>query len=414
MRYLYSFGIILYEIAIKAFSIFNKKAAQFVSGRQNIFQQLKILIAENKNIIWIHCASVGEFEQGRPLIELIKAKQPHYKILLTFFSPSGYELRKNYDKADFISYLPIDTLSNARKFVSIANPVFAIFVKYEFWQNYLYTLKQKQIPVYSISSIFRQEQIFFKPYGKWFLKGLKSVEHFFVQDKNSAQILNSVGINAVSVTGDTRFDRVAQIAAAKKNFSHIERFASNSTVLIAGSTWQADEDILIEFINSTKHNLKYIIAPHEIHETKIERLKNAVNVPCIKYSEIEKLDVSVHKVLIINNIGMLSSLYQYGNLAYIGGGFGSGIHNILEAATFSIPVVFGPNHKKFKEAVDLKTAGGAFSINNFHEFNLLMNTFFETADLVKNSGKIAGNYVKTNTGGTEKIFEKLCSYNLFI
>lgn len=396
----------MYNIALHIFkgllafaSLFNKKAKLLYNGQKRILDYLKANIKERDRIIWVHCASLGEFEQGRPLIEKYKSEKPEYKILLTFFSPSGFEVRKNYEKADFISYLPIDTLGNARQFLDIAKPEKAIFVKYEFWANYLKTLKKRNIETYIISAIFRKEQMFFKSYGGFYRGLLKCFNHLFVQDLMSAQLLKSIGITNVTVAGDTRFDRVAQISASTKQIQEIESFKQGCKIFVCGSTWQPDEELLINYINNADlSNLKFIIAPHLIDKQHIENICSKINVPYCLFSNISKSNKS-EKVLIVDCIGLLSSIYKYGQVAYIGGGFGVGIHNTLEAATFGLPVVFGPNYKRFKEAVDLINCAGGFTINNQDELNKILDTLI--ANPHKN-GKFAKEYVLENTGATEK------------
>ncbi len=404
MKLLYSIGIFLYNLLTAFASGFNSKAKFRYKGVKSTFEILNSL--NLKNVIWIHCASLGEFEQGRPLIEKIKQKYPTYQIALSFFSPSGYEVRKNYESADVIFYLPADTKRNAKKLISLLNPKFVFFVKYEFWHWYLYELKKQQIPTYLISGIFRKNQVFFKFYGAFFRKILKNFTYLFVQNNNSADLLKQIGIHNVSITGDTRFDRVFEIAQNKKRFKLIEKFISDKFVLIAGSTWKPDEDILFNFINTQKNKaIKFIIAPHEIKNENIKRILTLSKVKIIRYSECNTENAADANVMIIDNIGMLSSLYAYADVAYIGGGFGSGIHNTLEAAVYGIPVIFGPKYHKFDEAKELINRKAGFSISNTKEFEELFQKFIQDSDFRMQSGKNAEKYINENIGASEKILK---------
>lgn len=409
MKALYFIIIGLYSLSIQIASLFNSKAKKWVSGRRYIFSRLKEAIPQKIKLIWVHCASLGEFEQGRPLIEKIKTEKPEYKILLTFFSPSGYEIRKNYELADYVFYLPIDTPGNAKKFINIVDPEVVVFVKYEFWFHFINRLYKQDIPVFCISAIFRKDQLFFKFYGKWYRKMLLKFTHFFVQDERSKSLLERYSINNVTISGDTRFDRVHAIVKQSKGIPLIETFTDNYPVLIAGSSWPADEKLLIEYINETPHNIKLIFAPHEIHEDHIINIEKQLSKKSIRFSNADKNNVKDNDVLIINNIGMLSSLYKYSKVAYIGGGFGKGIHNVLEAATFGQPVIFGPNHKKFKEALDLIEVGGGFCIKNYRQLSTLLDTLFKDSTMLLQSSTKSKKYVRSNLGGTQKIFESIFS-----
>ncbi len=408
MTLLYKIGIFLYSIAVRLVSVFNEKARQFVRGRKNWKANLQNEIEKDTRYIWFHCASLGEFEQGRPVIEEIKKQFPRYKIVLTFFSPSGYEIRKNYDGADIILYLPLDTKSNAHTFIDIVKPEKVFFIKYEFWYFYISELKQQNIPLFIISAIFRENQQFFRNtiWGKWYRKALFKFEHFFVQNETSAELLKSIGLNNISVAGDTRFDRVAAIVKAAKKIDIVEKFKQKRKLIIAGSTWKPDEELLIEFINQNE-SIKFIIAPHEVSDANINRIHQLLKKPAISFSKLVETEVDNYQVLIIDSIGLLSSLYQYGSIAYIGGGFGVGIHNILEAATFGTPIVFGPNFKKFKEAVDLISNGGAFSITNYDELENTFNQLISDKKLFNNSSGNCKNYVKKNVGSTKFIIKKV-------
>jgi 3-deoxy-D-manno-octulosonic-acid transferase len=408
---MYSFAIAFYAFVVKLVSPFNKKAKRMIDGQKKTFDILKQNIIPESEYIWFHAASLGEFEQGRPLIERIKKEKPEYKILLTFFSPSGYEVRKDYPGADVICYLPFDLKRNVRKFLDLAKPVMTLFIKYEFWMNYLNLLKARNIPTYIISALFRPTQIFFRPYGKNYREILKDYKYFFVQDENSKQLLAKYGIENVCVSGDTRFDRVREIYEQRKDLPLLDKFInitedSKTRVLVAGSTWPKDEEIIISYFNQ-QPDLKLIIAPHETHENHIREIISKLKRPYLLYSEATKENVGKADCLIINSIGLLSSTYRYGNMAYIGGGFGAGIHNTLEAAVYGIPVLFGPKYHRFKEAENLITAGGGFSIANAGEFNNRMNELLTYFQLLQESGKKAGKFVFKNLGATEWIFNKI-------
>ncbi len=351
MNRIYGFSMLILNLLFKVASVFNTKAKLWVAGRKDIFKQIADKLKDDKFRIWIHVSSLGEFEQGRPLMELLKKEYPDYKIFLTFFSPSGFEVQKNYKFADYIFYLPLDTKSNAVKFVDLINPDIAIFVKYEFWYNHLKALSDKKIPTYLISGIFRPSHAFFKWYGKWYKQILYFFDHFFVQNSESKQLLENIGLRNVTISGDTRFDRVAEIAQKAKPIPFIEKFCEDNTTVIFGSSWKADEELFFDFINKNENNIKFIIAPHEIHEENIVKIMSRITQPILRYSQIEHNKSNDARVLIIDNIGMLSTAYKYGSIAHIGGGFGSGIHNILEAATFGLPILFGPNYHKFQESL---------------------------------------------------------------
>ncbi len=402
MQYLYNLFIYLYLFAIKVTSLFNAKAKMWISGRKS--QEIRIKNKESE-ILWFHCASLGEFEQARPLIEKSKIQNPTSKIVLTFFSPSGYEIRKNYSGADYIFYLPMDTPSNARKFIEQINPQKVFFIKYEFWFNYLNELKRKNIPTYLVSGIFRENHYFFKPYGNWFVKQLSSFTHFYLQDQTSEKLLKQKGFKNTTVCGDTRFDRVNDIAKNVKSFPLVEQFKQGKDILIVGSSWKEDEKIISDSNNQllATNNYKLIIAPHEIDENHIQFIiQQFSDSKIVRYSNANSENVKTADVLIIDNIGMLSSLYQYGNIAYIGGGFGKGIHNILEAATFGLPVIFGTNYHKFNEAKELIQAGGAFSIANNNEFQKTMQLLSDKM-VLQTATHIAKHYVQSRTGATDKI-----------
>ncbi len=408
MTALYKTGIFLYSLFIRFAALFNEKAALFIKGRKDWKKKLKNQINTNDRYIWFHCASLGEFEQGRPVIEEIKEQYPEFKIILTFFSPSGYEVRKTYSQADIVTYLPFDTRTNAQSFLDLVNPEMAFFVKYEFWYFYMAELKKKNIPLFIFSAIFRENQYFFKSsfVGKWFRKTLFNVSHFFVQNENSAALLKKIGLTNVSISGDTRFDRVAAIAAAAKEIDVVEKFRKNRLLIIAGSTWKPDEELLTAFINQSS-NLKFIIAPHEVSASNVNRIHQLLKKPAISFRKLNENEAENHDVLIIDSIGLLSSLYQYGTIAYIGGGFGVGIHNILEAATFGMPIVHGPNFKKFKEAVDLNNDGSAFSISNYDELKSKFDQLTSDKTYLNDVSQISKKYVQKNIGSTKFIINKV-------
>ena len=400
---IYNLVIYLYLLGVAIYSRFNEKVRKMWRGEREAFRILREKVDPNAKYVWFHAASLGEFEQGRPLMEQMRKDHPEYKILLTFFSPSGYEVRKNYEGADIITYLPLDTITNARRFLRTVRPVMAFFIKYEFWYNYLHILKHRNIPVYSVSSIFRPDQVFFKWYGRQYGKVLNCFTHFFVQNDVSKELLAKIGITNVDVVGDTRFDRVLQIKDAAKQLPVVEAFVKDAShVFVAGSSWPPDEEIFIKYLNAHK-NWKLIIAPHVIgedHLKQIEKLLEGRKV--IRYTEATKENVQDAEVLIINCFGLLSSIYHYGNVAYVGGGFGVGIHNLLEAAVWDVPVFFGPNNQKFQEAQGLKSCGG-FEISNYDEFAVQMDKFASDAEYLHEQGLKAGHFVKGQSGASQKV-----------
>lgn len=407
MAFIYNISIRLYSLAVRLASPFNEKARQWVNGRKGIFEKMALQIDGKKPIAWFHSSSLGEFEQGRPVIEAFRKQYPDYAILLTFFSPSGYEIRKNYAGADYIFYLPADTLKNARRFMQIVNPKVALFIKYDFWYNYLNQLNKRNVPTFVFSSIFRPQQTFFKWYGGWYRKMLKFFTVLFVQDENSRKLLAGIGINNVQIGGDTRFDRVYDIVQQAKPQPIIERFVSDSKVLVAGSTWIGDEQLLCRYAN--EHDIKMIIAPHETTEANVGRVEGYCNGKVAKYTDAQT-DASIvdnAQVLIINCIGLLSSLYRYGQVAYIGGGFGKGIHNTLEAATYGVSVVFGPKYQKFREACQLIERGAGTSISEYSQLESVLDKYFADAEKCKADGKIASDYVNETRGGTKLIMNEL-------
>jgi len=406
MILLYNLSIQMYVILIKIFSLFNQKAKFWVDGRKNWQQNLSENISKSDKVIWFHAASLGEFEQGRPLIEKIKIDNPEYKILLTFFSPSGYEVRKNYDGADYICYLPADTKANARKFVDIVSPEKVYFIKYEFWHHYLNELKKRNVNTYVISAIFRVNQIFFKWYGGFHRKILTAFTHFFVQNEMSKDLLNKIGFSEVSVVGDTRFDRVAELAKEAKELPIVEKFKQGKQILIAGSTWPKDEEILVKYINESDDKVKFIIAPHEVDESHVVKILSGIKKSVVRYTQADEETISESQVLVVDCIGVLSSMYRYGELAYIGGGFGVGIHNTLEAATYGMPILFGPNYAKFQEAKDLISLNAAFSYSIYNDFEQKFTQLFSDSVILKNTSKNASNYVDKNIGACSQILLK--------
>lgn len=407
MNPLYNLGIRLYGAATAVVALFSEKAGKRHQGACNAFKTLEQKRDPKAEYIWFHAASLGEFEQGRPIIDAVKQHHPEYKVALTFFSPSGYEVRRDYKGADLICYLPLDTPKKARRFVEMLNPKKAVFIKYEFWGNLLETLKTKGIEVYLISAIFRKDQPFFnKIYGGPFRKMLSCFNKIFVQNETSQQLLESIGIPSL-VAGDTRFDRVCDIAEAAKELPIVEGFAQGADVIVAGSTWPKDEEILIRYINANKEK-KMVIVPHEIDEEHIQHICNGLRRSFVRYTKTT-YDEAVHAdCLIVDTIGLLSSIYQYGRIAYVGGGFGVGIHNILEAAVWGMPVIFGPNYHKFQEAVDLMEKGDGYTIRTYRRFENLTNELFYDAD----AGKIAKQYVESKTGATALIMKEAFNTNI--
>ena len=411
MKVLYNFGILIFSALAHLAAPFNSRASLWVKGRKKWREKIIDKIKSGDRVIWIHCASLGEFEQGRPVIEAIKREMPEFKIVLTFFSPSGYEIRKKYEKADCISYLPLDTPNNATKFIDLVKPEFVIFVKYEFWNNYISVLYEKNIPLYLISGIFRPGQHFFKWYGSFFRGMLSKFKKIFVQDQRSFDLLSAIGITNVIIAGDTRFDRVVQIVAAAGIILKLDQFRGNEKLFLAGSSWSQDEEIIAEYINKFPLKMKWVFAPHEIDKSNIERLEKLLKVKYVRFSGFSEV-YSDARVLIIDNIGMLSSAYRYANIAAIGGGFGKGIHNILEPACWGIPVVFGPNYERFREAVDLKNDGGAKSFTTFDEFKNILDLWLSDEKLYKISAEIATEYVKENTGATRIIIKEIAQKDI--
>ncbi len=406
MKVLYNIGILIFTTLAHLIAPFSLKASLWIKGQKKWSEKIRLKINPEDRPVWIHCASLGEFEQGRPVIEAIKNKMPGIKIVLTFFSPSGYEIRRNYPGADTICYLPADTPGNAEKFVRLINPQFVIFVKYEFWNNYISVLYRENIPLFLISAIFRPEQHFFKWYGSFFRIMLKKFRRIFLQDQRSFDLLSSISIKNITLAGDTRFDRVVQITGTARDIPQLEQFRGEEKLFLAGSSWKQDEEIIAQYINSYPDRMKWVFAPHEIDGPNIERLEKLFTVSVVRFSEFSEA-ASGSRVLIMDNIGMLSSAYKYAHIAAIGGGFGKGIHNILEPACWGIPVMFGPEHKKFREAVELINENGAMTFNSSSDFSDILDKWLTDQSFYLRSAKSAVDYIKKNTGATNKIMQEI-------
>jgi len=404
MTLLYALAVHLSNLLIPLFWFINPKSARWVSGRKGWKQKLEENFPVSRKVLWFHAASLGEFEQGKPLIEEARQKFPDNFILVTFFSPSGYEVRKNYKGADLITYLPLDTPSNVRFFLDKVNPSAAFFIKYEFWYFFLKGLYKRRIPVYLVSGIFRKDHIFFKWYGTWFRRQLQNFTFFFLQNKESQELLNGIGLKNTLVSGDTRFDTVAKAAASAGPVDMITKFVNGQECVVAGSTWPEDEALLSELINDAGISVKFIIAPHEIHKKHIEHILSIIKKDCVLYSEATLNNAAGKQVLIIDNIGMLLQVYKYATLAYVGGGFGKGIHNILEPAAFGAPVIIGPNYHKFREASDLVKLGGAFPICTIEDLTSAFNTILKNTSTYSS---IVKKYAESNTGATNIIFREI-------
>ena len=410
---MYSLGIYLYALLVRLVAALgHRKARAMVRGQRDTWRILREKINPTARYVWFHAASLGEFEQGLPLIERLRREQPSRKILLTFFSPSGYEVRKDYKGADVVCYLPFDSPTAARRFIKWARPEMAFFIKYEFWRNYIDVLSKKSIPVYSVSSIFRPGQIFFRWYGRKYARCLRRITHFFVQNERSVELLRTIGVqDNVTIVGDTRFDRVIDIRNNARPLPLVEQFTrakedSNTApfVLVAGSSWQPDEDILLEYVN--RHpDLHLVIAPHVVNDTHIQEIEQKLTTPALRYSQATLENVDDYRVLIIDGYGLLSSIYRYATVAYVGGGFGVGIHNVPEAAVYGIPVIIGPNHQRFAEAMALIANGGCKSIENAEDFSVIMDDFLENPSHITQAGSAAGDYIHQNAGATPVIYQ---------
>ena len=401
---MYTLAIYLYLLCVKVAALFHKKARLMVNGHRNTWRLLRSM--PKGEYYWFHAASLGEFEQGRPLMERLRRQHPEARILLTFFSPSGYEVRKNYDGADVVCYLPFDTPFNARRFVRMVQPKMVFLIKYEFWRNYIACLHHRGVPVYSVSSIFRPDQVFFRWYGRKYARCLRRVTHFFVQNEASRTLLARLGITDVTIVGDTRFDRVIDIREAARPLPLVERFAGTYRVLVAGSSWAPCEDLIIPYFN-THPNLKLVLAPHVVSADPLAEIERKLERPGVRYSEATPKSVAEADCLIIDCYGLLSSIYRYATVAYVGGGFGVGIHNVPEAAVYGCPVLIGPNNRKFREAQDLLAAGGCIEVTDAATFAAAMDRFLGDRQALAEAGEAAGRYIHSNAGAADAIYAEI-------
>lgn len=399
---MYNLAIYIYLLGVAIASLFDKKVKKMWRGERAAFDVLKQKVDPKAKYVWFHAASLGEFEQGRPIMERLHEDHPEYKILLTFFSPSGYEVRKNYEVADIVCYLPLDTPLNAIRFLRLVRPVMAFFIKYEFWYNYLHILKHRGIPVYSVSSIFRPDQVFFRWYARQYARVLRCFTHFYVQNEISKQLLGKLNITNVTISGDTRFDRVLRIKEQSKQLPIVEAFSRGHKVFVAGSSWPPDGNLFIRFFNEHK-DWRLIIAPHEVGNDHLRQIIDKVDRKTVRYTETTPQAAAEADCLLIDCFGLLSSIYHYGDVSYIGGGFGVGIHNVLEAAVWDIPVIFGPNNKNFQEAQGLIAGKGGFEVTTYEEFSALMTRFMTDTAYLKQSGDNAGAFVKSRSGAAMMI-----------
>ena len=408
MLFLYNLLLLFASQIVKLLALFSPKIKLFVDGRKIVFETLESKISASDKTIWFHAASLGEFEQGLPVMEKIKKEFPNHKIVVTFFSPSGYEVRKNNSIADACVYLPLDTKSNAQKFLKLVHPDLVFFIKYEYWPNYLNELKKLNINTYLISGIFRENQAFFKWYGGFYRNALKTFDYFFVQNENSKKLLQSLGFNNVKISGDTRFDRVVSILERDNSLDFMDHFKNNTITIVIGSSWPKDESLLVNFINQTNEKIKFIIAPHNIKGNQIQELQNSITKKTVLFSEKENTDLSNYDVLIVDTIGILTKIYSYADIAYVGGGFGNpGVHNILEPATFRIPIVVGPNYNHLSEATALVHQEGCISINTQTELNETLNNLISNEDIRHEKGHICETFVQMNKGATSRILNHI-------
>ncbi|WP_291119541.1 3-deoxy-D-manno-octulosonic acid transferase [Flavobacterium sp. UBA6135] len=416
MLTLYSFLVSIAGFFLKIVALFNPKMKLFVDGRKSVFETLSKNISNSDKTIWFHAASLGEFEQGLPVMEKIKVHFPNHKLVVTFFSPSGYEVRKNNTIADVTVYLPLDTKQNAKHFLDSVHPELVFFIKYEFWPNYLNELKNRKISTYLISGIFRENQAFFKWYGGFYRKALNSFDYFFVQNESSKKLVQQLGFQNVSVSGDTRFDRVVSILERENHLDFIEKFKNNTLTIVIGSSWPKDEELLVNFINQSSENIKFIIAPHNIKSEQIQGLQKSLSKKCILFSDIASgrhLSINEHDVFIIDTIGVLTKIYSYADIAYVGGGFGNpGVHNLLEPATFGVPIVIGPNYSHFAEATALVNIEGCISVSNQNELNDAFLNLISNDDIRHEKGHISSTFVQMNKGATDKIVSHILNENL--
>jgi 3-deoxy-D-manno-octulosonic-acid transferase len=407
--FLYNLAVLVASFVLKLAANFSPKLKLFVDGRKNVFSQLQQEISDQDKIIWIHTASLGEFEQGLPIIEKLKITYPDFKILVTFFSPSGYEVKKNTTVADLVLYLPLDTKKKAEKFMALARPRLAIFVKYEIWPNYLWELNRQQVPTLLISAIFKKRQIFFKSFGGFMRKSLRTFSHIFVQDNNSQDLLQSIDIHNTTIAGDTRLDRVSEILERDNSLEFMSAFKQGHPCLVAGSTWPEDEAILLDYINTPNLQMKFAIAPHNIKEAHVQRFKSGITKKTVLYSELDQTDITDAEVLIIDTVGLLTKIYSYADMAYVGGGFATGLHNTLEPAVFGIPVLIGPQYKGFKEAEDLVALKGVLPVTDTLGLQTILHELLQNPVFRKTTGKINANYIAQNKGASLKILDHIAS-----
>ena len=412
MQFLYNFLIYSSSFIIWLVQFFSKKMKLFKDGRKDVFKTLESSLNPDDKTIWFHCASLGEFEQGVPLMEALKVKYPEHKLIVSFFSPSGYEVKKNDPIADVIVYLPLDSPKNVREFIRLTHPSLAVFIKYEFWPNYLFQLKKKEVKTLLVSGLFRENQLFFKPYGGFMRKALHSFDHFFVQDEASIALLKQLNFNNITLSGDTRFDRVSNQLKQDNNLEFISEFKQDTTCIVCGSTWPEDEQVLLDYINSAPDTVKFIIAPHKIDPQKIETFRNSIQKKVVLFSEKENETLSNYSVLIVDTIGLLTKIYSYADIAYVGGAMGStGLHNILEPITFGVPIIIGKNFNKFPEAKSLLNLNGLFTVSNASECSEILTRLVIDLDFRNQTGKIAEQFAKSNIGATKKVIDYIESYN---
>lgn len=402
---LYNIGIQISTLVLKVAAVFSQKIRRFQQGRVGLFEALKEQIDPSARYIWIHAASLGEYEQGLPVLTLLRSSFPKHRILLTFFSPSGFEVKKDSSPADIVSYLPLDTRSNAQRFLELTRPALAIFIKYEIWPNYFQKLHTSQIPLIMISARFRPKQIYFQWYGGLMRRALNCVDHFYVQDEDSAKLLGTIGIDAVTLSGDTRFDRVHTIAQQDNSLLFMQHFKQGKISLVAGSTWPQDEDILVKYINQASDTMKFVLVPHNIDDASCEDLSRRIRKRAVRFTKMNMEDIHEYQVLIIDKIGLLTKIYSYADVAYVGGGFVTGLHNTLEPAVFGIPVIIGPKYEGFREASDLVDLGGMFPVQNFTEFKNIIEVCLTDPDFRAGAGKINEGYVQKNIGASVRIIE---------
>lgn len=408
LQFLYNILVNTAEKVLPVSGFFSEKMKLSIEGRKRIFSHLEQEISSTQRTIWFHTASLGEYEQAVPVIEAVKERFPEHKIVVSFFSPSGYEVKKNSPLADVVVYLPIDTRKNARKFLELVHPEYALFVKYEFWPNFLRELSRQQVPTLLVSGAFRKEQAFFKSYGGWMRNSLKTFRHFFVQNERSKELLNSIGFDNVSVSGDTRFDRVSNQLSQDNDLPFAEEFKNRELCVVGGSTWPEDEDLLLDYINSASQKVKFMLAPHTLNPEKIRRFQEKLKVPTVLFSEKEGKELKDFRVMIVDTIGLLTKLYSYADIAYVGGAAGNtGLHNILEPATFGVPVIIGKNFSKFPEAIKLQQLAGLFSVADKEELSAVLDKLVKDENFRKRTGMICGHYVNSNTGATDIIIRYL-------